>query len=112
MTAPVHLRREPPPGMFPAHIQGASPFRAIYFMSAESHQVDTILIHIYRDLAHRLSGIREEDHPMLPGDPADFPDRLDHTDLVIGAHNGNENGSGFDTRLQFRRIDQSLRADR
>src|SRR5258708_16150886 len=63
MTAPVHLRREPHPGIFPAHIQGASPFRAIYFMSAESHQVDTILIHIYRDLAHRLSGIREETTP-------------------------------------------------
>ena len=61
-------------------------------MSCHSQQVHAELLHVHRDLAARLSGVRVKGYSMMASDFADIFDRLDGPGLIVGLHYGNEDG--------------------
>ena len=49
-------------------------------------QVDVLLVHVDRNFADRLGRVGVEDHAALVTELADFGDRLQHADFVVGGH--------------------------
>ena len=75
-----------------ADIKESDSLRSVYLMGAGAHHVNMIFVHINGHMAVCLHRICVEGDPVLLCDFTDFPDRLDDTDLVIGKHDGNQNG--------------------
>ena len=55
-----------------------------------------------------LHGIGMERDLVLPGDCPEFRDRLDGADLVVGVHDGDEDGLVGDRLLQFGRVNETV----
>src|SRR5262249_11964580 len=54
-----------------------------------------------RNLADSLDTVHSEENPAFFGDFADFSDRIDHPDLVVRVHDGDQDGGRLDGCLQF-----------
>ena len=69
-------------------------------MTGDGEKVDSVALHVERDLAHRLGGIAMKRNRALTAERGDFTNRLQHADLVIRRHHRHEEGVvakyGFD----------------
>src|SRR5258708_17369668 len=110
VTAAIHLRRQPHPGITSPDIDGTDALWSIDLMRAECEQIDPIGVYIDRHLPYGLGGIGEEENAMPPGDLADGLYRLDHPDLVVRNHHGDEHRRSTDRSCHFGERVQSLRA--
>ncbi len=77
-------------------------------MRGDRHQVDVVLVHVDRNLADRLHAIGVEQDALLAADLADLGHRLNHADLVVGVHDGDENRLVGDRFPQHVEIDQPV----
>ena len=59
-------------------------------MARQGQHVNLIRLHIYRNMAHSLYGIRVEEHFLFPAQRADLTNRLKGADFIIGIHNGHQ----------------------
>ena len=91
-----------------ADIQKTDPLRPVQLMGAGAEHIDLILVHVDGELSIGLHRIRMEQDPMLLRDPADLLYRLDGSDLVIGKHDGNENGIRTDGPLQLVQLQDAV----
>jgi hypothetical protein len=55
-------------------------------MSAQTQQVNSVFDYIYRDLTHRLGGIRKENDAMFLCDCGNFLYRLNGARFIICIH--------------------------
>ena len=82
-------------------------------MSGNRHQIDVPRIHIHRDLAHGLRGVRVEKDLVLPAERANLLHRLDDTNLIVHRHDTDERGlSRADRSLEILDPDQPTRLHR
>ena len=77
-------QRYPLPG-----IEYADPFRAVELVGREGQQVDVLHLYVNGQVSRRLNRIGMEDNSPLPAHRADFRNRQDGADLVVGIHNRN-----------------------
>src|SRR5713101_4027989 len=90
VTAAVQDGFEPNSGISATHVQRPDALGTIDFMSRHTEKVDPHLFHVERDFAHGLDGIGvEEDAPFF-AKLADFPDRLERPNLVVGGHDAHQ----------------------
>ena len=65
-------------------------------------------VHVDRNLADRLHRVGVEDHVALVTELADFGDRLDDADLVVGEHDRDQDGLVVHRPLQVVEVDQAV----
>ena len=108
MSAAIHLRRQLHARVAAPHIQRAHALRSIHFVRADRHQVNVVIDHVHRNFACRLRAVGVQQHPAFPGDPADFANRLQHADFVVGMHDANQDRLVRDRRFQLVQIYQAV----
>ena len=92
----------------PANVERTHAFGPVELVGGKGEQIDTQGIYVRGNLAHALHGIGMQVDVLLRSQPADLLQRLDGSDLVVGMHDGDENGVGANGRLQGGEIDQAL----
>src|SRR5471032_1151278 len=103
----VHLRFQAH-ARLAADVQGADAFRAVGFVRGEGHQVDFGFLQVDDHFAGRLRGVAVEDDALRAAQFADRVDRLDHADLVIDQHDGDQDGIRTDGGGQLFDGDQAI----
>ena len=98
-------RRKPHPRLLAADVQGTDAFGTVHLVRTHGEQINVHALDIKRNLAIRLSRIRVEQHPVFAGDASDFLQRIDGADLVVPAHQRNED------RVRTNRLLQLLQTD-
>src|SRR5579863_7665869 len=73
------------------NVERADTFRAINLMCGNGQQVDVVFLHVHGNLADSLHAIGCEEDAMFLGDFADFLDRVDDANFVVGIHDGDQN---------------------
>ena len=73
-------------------------------MAGEREHITVPGGYVHGNVSDRLNGVGVEEHTSLPGDGGDLGDGLDGADLVIGGHDGDEDGVGADGRLYRLRV--------
>ena len=81
-------------------------------MPDDGQQVDAEFVHTRGDLADGLRGVGVEGDAVLACDVGDLGDRLDGADLVVGVHDGDEDGAGLDRAGDVVGVDQAVAVDR
>ena len=81
-------------------------------MRGERQQVHLQRGDVERDLPCRLGRIGVEDDAALARDRADFGERLQHPDLVVGRHHRHQDGAVGQHRPEFIEIDEPFRVNR
>ena len=89
LLAAVHERDDPRP--LP-DVQQPHPLGPVELVGRGAQEIDVELIRRKREMAEGLDGVGMETDAPLAGEPADLGDRLDRPDLVVGVHDGDENG--------------------
>ena len=77
-------------------------------MAGEGEQIHWQRAQIDRQMAHRLDGVCMEDHLLFTADGAQFGNRLNGADLVIGVHDGHESRVFADRAAQLLRPHQTV----
>src|ERR1700722_9916064 len=96
----------------PANVERANTLGAIDFVAANGQQVDVVFLHVDRNLAHGLHAIDREENAVFLGNFADFGDRVDHANFIVGVHDGDQDGSRADGGFQFIQVDSTVLLDR
>src|SRR5713226_10659250 len=89
-------------------IQGADSLGRIQFVTGNRKQINSQYIHVDRNFARGLHGVGVEVDVGFGSDAADFFERLDGTELIVGVHDGDENCFRPDGAAQLLEVDQSL----
>ena len=92
VAAAVNDGGQPHAGFPAPDVEGADAFGAVNLVGGEGGKVNVHLLHVNIHVAHALGGIRVEQHPFLAGDFADLLQRVDGPDLVVGRHQGHQDG--------------------
>ena len=108
MAAAIHLRRDLHARVFTPHVQRSHALRPVDFVRAHRHQIDVVLYDVDRNLAHGLHPVGMEQDAFLMRDFADFADRLDHADFVVGIHERNQDRLVRDRIAQHVQIHQTV----
>ena len=108
MAAAVDLRGDLHARIAPANIERAHALGAVNLVAGEREHVDVVGDHVDRNLAHRLHRVGVEDDALLMAELADFADGLQHADLVVGGHDGDQDGLVVHGALQVFEIDQAV----
>src|SRR5579863_61483 len=95
-------------GIFSADVQRADALGPVHFVAGDRHEVDIHLVHIDWNLADGLGGVGVEDDAALMTELADFGDGLHDADLVVGSHDGDQNGFVIHGALEILEIDQAV----
>ncbi len=90
------------------HVQGADALRSVDLVPGEREEVDVQLLHVDRNPADRLRGVRMEEHAATVCDPHQVRYRLDRAGLVVCHHDGDEQGVGPQLRLEIVRPDPAV----
>ena len=67
--------------------------------------IDVVVDDVERHLADRLHRVGVEQHAALVAQRADLADRLQHANLVVGGHDGDQNGLVVHGALQVVEIE-------
>jgi hypothetical protein len=86
-------------------IERADTFRGVELVTSDGQQIDAEFVDLGRDFSHRLRCIGMDTDPALPRDRADFLDRLDGADLVVGVHDADQDRLRSDGATHVVRID-------
>src|SRR5690242_10605928 len=79
-------------GILAAHLQSTDALGPVHLVRGNGHDINVLLDHIHGNLAHRLGGVRVEDDAALMTQLADLGPRLQHANLIVGGHDGHQNG--------------------
>ena len=77
-------------------------------MARNRGDVDVVLDHVERRLADDLHRVGMEDDALLVADLPDFANRLEHADLVVRGHDGDENRLVIDGAFQVLQINEAV----
>lgn len=92
-------------------VEGTNPLRRIELVAGHRQEVNTEIAHIHRHLADRLRRIGVDRHPAFAAQGRHFSHRLQGTDLVVGQHQGHQNGVVAQGVLHGLRIDPTESVD-
>ena len=92
-------------------IEGTDAFGAVDFVAGKREQIELELIHIHGNFSGGLHGIGMEVDVGVLGDAADFFERLDGAELVVGVHDGDERGFVTNGTAQIFEVDQAILVD-
>ena len=84
--------RDQPPAA--PHPERAGALRPVELVGRQRQQIDAETLHVDRDLADRLHGVRVEQRALRMRDRRQLRNRLDRADLVVGMHDRDEGGLG------------------
>ena len=107
MTAAMNLRFNPNAGLT-TYEQSADPFRSIGFVCRKTHQIHFDFFQVNFNLARRLRCINVQDDALRAGELANARNILNHANLVIDVHHGDQNRIGADGCLQLVKINQTI----
>src|SRR5580698_285720 len=108
VMATVELRFERRAG---ANVERASALRPVNFVGGNGEQVHAEAVYVERHLSGGLHGVAMQQNFRGGGDAANFFDRLDGAELVVGVHHADENRFGLERAANFFRIDDAFAAD-
>ena len=91
-----------------ADVERADALRPVELVAREREHIHAQFPDVDGHLADRLRGVRVEENPLLPGDPADLRDRLNHADLVVRVHDGDQHGLVGDGASDGLRVNKAL----
>src|SRR5581483_3701103 len=94
-----------------AHVERAYTFRSVNLVTGNGGEIDVVFDHIHGNLTDGLNRVGVEQHPTLVTELADLPPGLQHANLVVGRHDGDENRLVVDGALQVVKIDQPIFLD-
>ena len=75
-----------------ADVEDADALRRVELVSAHRQHVDGNLLHVHRNLARDLHGVRMENRPVRPADLRHLLNRKENARLVVGPHDRNQRG--------------------
>src|SRR3989442_1591833 len=78
----------------------ANALRHINLVRVNLHDINVLLVHVNRNFAYRLGGVAVEEDAAFTADFADFGDGLQHANLVVRRHDGDQDRLGVDRALQ------------
>src|SRR5271170_6491575 len=90
------------------HEERARAFRPVELVPGDGGDVDVHLVHIDRHFADRLHRVGVEDHAAFAADLADFRNRLQYADFVVGGHDRYQNRLVVDGALQVIEVNQAI----
>ena len=94
-----------------ADVESADAFRGVEFVAGERKQIDTQCVDVDGDFSGRLDSVGVEINFVFLGDAADFFERLNCAQLVVGLHDGDENGFGANSLADGPGIDLAFLID-
>ena len=77
-------------------------------MRRNREQVNAVFLHVHGNLADGLHGISVEEHAFFVAELADFCDRLNHANFIIGKHDADQDGLVVDRPLEVFQVDQAI----
>ena len=86
----------------------AHALRSVNLVRRDRRQIDVVLNHVERNLADRLHRVGVEQHAALMAQRADFADRLQHANLVVGGHDRDQDRLVIHGALQVVEIDPAI----
>ena len=89
-------------------IQSANTLRSVDLVRGNGEKVDIVLLHIHGNLADCLHAVDGEDDAALLGDFADFRNRVDDADFIVGVHDTDQNCGGPDGLANIFRVDTPI----
>src|SRR5208282_6045252 len=92
-------------GVAAANIQRANALGAVNLVAANGQQVDVVFLYVDRNLANGLHAVRGEENAVFLGDFADLGDGIDDANLVVGVHDGDQNGGRANGGFQLIQVD-------
>src|SRR5260370_14934719 len=95
-----------------ADIQGDDSLWRIEFVSGNGAEINSQSVDVDRDFPRGLYGVGVEVDVGFLGDAADFFERLDGAELVVGVHDGDQNGFRPDGAAQILEINLSFAISR
>src|SRR5262249_10312434 len=95
-------------GIATPNVEGANTLGAVDLVGGNGEKVDIVLLHVHRDLAHGLNAIDGKNNAVFFGDLADFRDRIDRANFVVGVHDGDQNRLRRNRFTHFLGIDPAI----
>ena len=108
VPAPVDERPEAHPRVLAAHVESADALRPVEEVRGRREEVHPHGLHVDRDLADRLGGVRVKQDPPVLREAAERGDRLDRSDLVVGEHDRDEDRPVRERRADRGDVDQAV----
>jgi len=108
VSAAVNQRHQLHARILAAHIERACAFRTIQFVSGDGHDIEVHFVYVDWNLANCLHRVGMENHTALAAQLADFRDRLQHANLIVGCHDRDQNRLVVHCPLQVVEIDQPI----
>ncbi len=99
-------------GIAAADVQRAYTLGSINFVASDGQKIDVVLLHVHGNFADSLDAVYREENAVFLGDFADFRDRIDHANLVVGVHDSDENRFRRDGFAYIFRIDAAIFSNR
>ena len=84
-----------------ANVKRADALRPVQFVAGKRKQIELELVHINWNFPRGLHGVGVEINVAFFGDPANFLERLNRTELVVGVHDGDKHSFRTKRRLQM-----------
>src|SRR5690349_2045670 len=94
-----------------ADVQSADAFWRVELVSREREQIDAEFFDVNGKLSGGLNGVGVEIDVVLRGDAADFLERLNGAEFVVGVHDGDEAGLRAKGVAERFGIDEAVSAD-
>src|SRR5580704_2876134 len=91
-----------------ANIQRANALGTVNFVAADGQQVDIVFLHVHRDFADGLHAVNGKENAVFLGDFADFGDGIDHANLIVGVHYGDQDGGRPNGSFQIIQADAAI----
>ena len=94
-----------------ANVESADAFGPVEFVAGEREQIDVQRVHVEGKFSGGLDSVGVEINFVFFGDAADFFERLDGPQLVVGVHHGEKDGFGADRSSDSFGIDAAFAID-
>jgi hypothetical protein len=88
-------------------IKRTDAFRGVELVTGDRQHIDAEFVHLGWDFSDRLRCVGMKADSMLPRDRADFRERLDGTDFVVGVHDADQQRLWRNGAAHILRIDQA-----
>src|SRR5215470_12113543 len=91
-----------------ANVESADPFGRVKLVAGDGEEVDAQGVDVERNFSSRLHGVGVKENIVLRSDAADFFERLDGAEFVVGVHHGDQCGLRADGIAKGFRIDETV----
>ena len=93
-------------------VQRADALGGVELVAGHGEEIDAEVVHLDGDLADGLGAVAVHQDAAAVGDFGDLRDGLNAADLVIGVHDGDEDGFGSDGLLDLPGVNHAVLVDR